>query len=242
MAQQQNQSSDEMIERRKQFVTTEMAKMKQQFANCEAIFIHNEMSMVQTQQIGELFFVMNSAEYEYQQLFERVKNDMAANQRIIEKNKKILNNLRGQMEDIDMDYTVYTEMNKKRDQDRKKFEHYKVKLAKLREAESKAQNQNVTSGTMAFNRGKNKQHEKLVRNVGKFEQAEHYFQMATKTMDDKISVLMKKLDQLSIFLNIKFFQNITLTYYKTFDDIYAKMANIEGELSDAGYQIQNRPA
>jgi len=61
--------------------------------------------------------------------------------------------------------------------------------------------------------------------------------MATKTMDDKISVLMKKLDQLSIFLNIKFFQNITLTYYKTFDDIYAKMANIEGELSDAGYQI-----
>ena len=83
-----------MIERRKQFVTSEMAKMKQQFANCEAIFIHNEMSMVQTQQIGELFFVMNSAEYEYQQLFERVKNDMAANQRIIEKNKKILNNLR----------------------------------------------------------------------------------------------------------------------------------------------------
>ena len=81
---------------------------------------------------------MNSAEYEYQQLFERVKNDMAANQRIIEKNKKILNNLRGQMEDIDMDYTVYTEMNKKRDQDRKKYEHYKVKLAKLREAESKA--------------------------------------------------------------------------------------------------------
>ena len=71
-------------------------------------------------------------------MFERVKNDMAANQRIIEKNKKILNNLRGQMEDIDMDYTVYNEMNKKRDQDRKKFEHYKVKLAKLREAESKA--------------------------------------------------------------------------------------------------------
>ena len=37
---------------------------------------------------------------------------------------------------------------------------------------------------------------------------------STKTMDDKIAVLMKKLDQLSIFLNIKFFQNITLTYYK----------------------------
>ena len=73
-------------------------------------------------------------------MFERVKNDMTANQRIIEKNRKILNNLRGQMEDIDMDYTVYTEMNKKRDQDRKKFEHYRVKLAKLRESESKAQN------------------------------------------------------------------------------------------------------
>ena len=48
-------------------------------------------------------------------MFERVKNDMAANQRIIEKNKKILNNLRSQMEDIEMDYTVYGEMNKKRE-------------------------------------------------------------------------------------------------------------------------------
>ena len=71
-------------------------------------------------------------------MFERVKNDMAANQRIIEKNKKILNNLRSQMEDIEMDYTVYGEMNKKREQDRKKYEHYKVKLAKLRQAESDA--------------------------------------------------------------------------------------------------------
>ena len=42
------------------------------------------------------------------------------------------------MEDIEMDYTVYGEMNKKRDQDRKKYEHYKVKLAKLRQAESDA--------------------------------------------------------------------------------------------------------
>ena len=41
-------------------------------------------------------------------------------------------------------------------------------------------------------------------------------------MDDKVGVLIKKLDQLAIFLNIKFFSNITLTYYKTYDEIYSK--------------------
>ena len=44
-----------------------------------------------------------------------------------------------------------------------------------------------------------------MRNVGKFEQAEHFFQTSTKALDDKMQVLMKKLDQLAIFLNIKFF-------------------------------------
>ena len=89
----------------------------------------------------------------------------------------------------------------------------------MREKEAKNQNKNVTSGAMTF-KSQKKEHERLVRNVGKFEQAEHYFNSATKTMDDKISVLLKKLDQLAIFLNIKFFQNITLTYYKTFDEMF----------------------
>ena len=73
---------------------------------------------------------------------------------------------------------------------------------------------------MIFNQGKNKEHERLVRNVGKFEQAEHYYSSATKALEDNINVIIKKLDQLAIFLNIKFFQNITLTYYKSLDEIY----------------------
>ena len=89
-------------------------------------------------------------------------------------------------------------------------------------------------------KNKNKAHEQLVRNVGKFEQAEHYFISSTKTMDEKIGVLMKKLDQLAIFLNIKFFQNITLTYYKTHDDIYQKYQNVENELSDLKYRMEHQ--
>ena len=38
----------EAIERRKVFVTKEVQKIKQQFANVSAIFLHNENSMVQT--------------------------------------------------------------------------------------------------------------------------------------------------------------------------------------------------
>ena len=45
----------------------------------------------------------------------------------------------------------------------------------------------------------------MLRNVGKFEKAEHVYNTSTKTMDDKIYILLKKLDQLGIFLNIKFF-------------------------------------
>ena len=97
------------------------------------------------------------------------------------------------MEDIDMDYQMFLDLSKKREQDRKKFDHYRVKLGKLRDAAAKNESKNVTSGAMMF-KSKNKQHEKLVRNQGKFEQAEHYFISSTKTMDDKIGVLMKKLD------------------------------------------------
>ena len=41
-------NNDDMIERRKTFVTSEMQKMKSQFANVESIFVHNEISMLNT--------------------------------------------------------------------------------------------------------------------------------------------------------------------------------------------------
>lgn len=58
-------------------------------------------------------------------------------------------------------------------------------------------------------------------------------------MDDRVTILLKKLDQLAIFLNIKFFQNITLTYYKTFDEMFGKMANLENEMSDVSHRMKN---
>ena len=41
-------NNDDMIERRKAFVTSEMQKMKSQFANVESIFVHNEIAMLNT--------------------------------------------------------------------------------------------------------------------------------------------------------------------------------------------------
>lgn len=61
-------------------------------------------------------------------------------------------------------------------------------------------------------------------------------------MDEKVSILIKKLDQLAIFLNIKFFQNITLSYYKTFDENFGKVQSIENELSDIVFSMDRQLA
>ena len=45
---------------------------------------------------------------------------------------------------------------------------------------------------------------------------------------------------MAIFLNIKFFQNITLTYYKLQDEIYSKYSNIESELSEIKYRMDRQ--
>ena len=41
---------------------------------------------------------------------------------------------------------------------------------------------------------KNREHEKLVRNIGKFQQAEHYFNMASKALEERMTIQLKKLD------------------------------------------------
>jgi len=58
-------------------------------------------------------------------------------------------------------------------------------------------------------------------------------------MDEKIGLLMKRLDQLSIFLNIKFCQNITLTFYKMQDEMFSKMSNIHNEIDDIKIRVKN---
>ena len=72
-------------------------------------------------------------------MFERVRDDMVANQKIIEKNRKILSNLSSQIADVDMDYKMFVDLSKKRDKDYKKYEHYRVKLNKLKEKAANAQ-------------------------------------------------------------------------------------------------------
>mmetsp|Transcript_3503 Transcript_3503/g.4661 ORF Transcript_3503/g.4661 Transcript_3503/m.4661 type:complete len:83 (+) Transcript_3503:158-406(+) len=82
--------------------------------------------------MGILYHSMYSDVPDYHNLFNRVKEDMAANHKVIEKNKKILHNLKTQMDDVDMDYHIFTDLSKAREVKRKKYDHYKVKLAKLR--------------------------------------------------------------------------------------------------------------
>ena len=72
-------------------------------------------------------------------MFEKVRDDMVANQKIIEKNRKILSNLSSQIADVDMDYKMFVDLSKKRDKDYKKYEHYRVKLNKLKEKAANAQ-------------------------------------------------------------------------------------------------------
>lgn len=50
--------------------------------------------------MGEALFALNNDGSEMSQLFERMRNDMVANQKIIDKNRKILANLQAQIEDI----------------------------------------------------------------------------------------------------------------------------------------------
>ena len=67
-----------MIERRKAFVTSEMQKMKSQFANVESIFAHNEISMLNTQELGNCFSAFYSDGTELASYYEGIKRDMTA--------------------------------------------------------------------------------------------------------------------------------------------------------------------
>ena len=115
--------------------------MKHQFANVESIFAHNEASMLNTQELGNCFHAFYSGDgNEMTSYYEKIQSDMSANQKIIEKNRKILQNLRTQMEDINMDNSMFMDLSKKREVDRKKYDHYRGKLNKLKEKAAKSAN------------------------------------------------------------------------------------------------------
>ena len=93
--------------------------------------------MQQTQQIGEAVFAIASDSPPWANYYTQIKNQMKSNDRVIEKNRRILANLQSQMEDIETEFKIFTDLSKKREQTRKKYDHYRVKLGKLREKEAK---------------------------------------------------------------------------------------------------------
>ena len=68
------------------------------------IFAHNEAQMLGNEEIGAQVYKLYSDVADYHYLFDRVRSDMEANRKVIDKNKKIFANLQSQMEGVDMDF------------------------------------------------------------------------------------------------------------------------------------------
>ena len=60
-------------------MTNEMQKMKSQFANVESIFAYNEVSMTNTQALGECFANFYTDGSEMANYYGGIKRDMCAN-------------------------------------------------------------------------------------------------------------------------------------------------------------------
>ena len=118
---------------------------------------------------------------------------MAKNDKLAEKNKKILDAIRAQVEDIVTCQKQMIDYAKKREDFRIYFDHYRGKVEGLKKSEMKKQNEPVNSGDMNwFKQDKSK----LVRNQGKFENAQHNFTTANKTLDSLCTDLLDKADQI----------------------------------------------
>lgn len=66
-----------------------MDKIRAQFINVTNIFECNELTMMSNEAIGEGIYALYSDVPDYHYLFDRVKTDMVANKKVIEKNRKI---------------------------------------------------------------------------------------------------------------------------------------------------------
>lgn len=116
---------------------------------------------------------------------------MTKNEKLSEKNKKILEAIRAQVNDIETCHKQMLDYAKKREDFRIYFDHYRGKVETLKKTEMKKQAEPVNSGDMNwFKQDKSK----LVRNQGKFENAQHNFTTANKTLDTLCNDLLDKAD------------------------------------------------
>ena len=182
--------------------------------------------MDETQQIGEILQAIYD-EKEFNELFTEIKEKMSKNEKLSEKNKKILEAIRAQVEDITLCHKQMMDYAKKREDFRIYYDHYRGKVEDLKKAEMKKQNEPVTSGSFVA-----KDNSKLVRNQGKFENAMHNYETAQKTLDTLCSDILDKADQIQVNLNIKFTKNTQLAHYAQMEQVYADMEDLEQRMND----------
>ena len=118
---------------------------------------------------------------------------------------------------------------KKREDFRIYYDHYRTKVEGLKKNEMKKQQEPVNSGDMNwFKQDKSK----MVRNQGKFENAQHNFVTANKTLDNLCNDLFDKADQIQVNLNIKFTKNTQLAHYGQMEKVYQDMEELEQTMND----------
>ena len=102
--------------------------------------------MDETQQIGEILQAIYSDEKEFNELFTEIKEKMAKNEKLSEKNKKILVAIRAQVDDIITCHKQMIDYAKKREDFRIYYDHYRGKVEDLKKTEMKKQHEPVACG------------------------------------------------------------------------------------------------
>ena len=124
--------------------------------------------MDETAQIGEVLEAIYSDEEEFKALFSKLSAKMVKNEKLAEKNRKILTAIRDQVGDLKQCQKQMIDYAKKREEYRIYYDHYRTKVEGLKKKEMKKQNEPVASGDMNwFKQDKSY----LVKNQGKFENA-----------------------------------------------------------------------
>ena len=186
--------------------------------------------MEQTEEMGICIQLLYADHAIYKPLADKIAHDMLASKTVISKNSKILTNLNMQVEEVDQDYYEYQELCRARESSRIYYDHYRLKLKKLNEVAAEKANKPITSTTYAMSSAQ-KEQATLVRNQGKFEVSEKEFNQAKDFLEQKSSLMLEKLDKLKINLSVRFFQNVQTNFHQIFNEIYAKMCNIQNEFS-----------
>lgn len=103
----------------------------------EQFYINTECLMDETAQIGEVLEAIYSDEEEFKALFSKLSAKMVKNEKLAEKNRKILTAIRDQVGDLKQCQKQMIDYAKKREEYRIYYDHYRTKVEGLKKKEMK---------------------------------------------------------------------------------------------------------